>query len=76
MDQESLGADQLGSSSVEKNLGVLVGKKLSMIQLCVLVGKKAKIADGNVYIKIKIKIKYCLMTETVIVITDDYELPA
>jgi len=37
-----LGADQLGSSFVEKALGVLVGTKLTMRQQCAFVPKAAK----------------------------------
>ncbi|GAB0205583.1 mitochondrial enolase superfamily member 1 [Grus japonensis] len=39
--QYSLGVDLLGSSAVEKDLGVLVDNKLSMSQQCALVVKKA-----------------------------------
>ncbi|TRZ18492.1 hypothetical protein HGM15179_008642 [Zosterops borbonicus] len=42
MDLYRLGTDLLGSSSVEKGLGVMVDNKLLMSQQCVLVAKNAK----------------------------------
>ncbi|RMC17369.1 hypothetical protein DUI87_05950 [Hirundo rustica rustica] len=42
MHQHKLGPDLLGSSSMEKDLGVLVDNKMLMGQQCVLVAMKAK----------------------------------
>ncbi|PKU41724.1 pol- hypothetical protein [Limosa lapponica baueri] len=42
MHQYRLGADLLESSSVEKDLGVLVGNRMTISQQCALMAKKAK----------------------------------
>jgi len=41
MQQYRLGVDLLDSSSVERDVGVLVDNKLTMTQLCALADKKA-----------------------------------
>ena len=49
MHQRRLGADLLGRSSAEKNLGVLVDKKMVISQQCVIVTKKANIIRGTLH---------------------------
>ena len=48
MHQHMLGADQVESSSAEKDLGVLVGNKLTMTQQCNIVAKASWAALGGV----------------------------
>ncbi|GAB0178948.1 mitochondrial enolase superfamily member 1 [Grus japonensis] len=50
--QYRLGVDMQGSSTVEKDLGVLVDKKLSMSQRCALMAKKANGILGCVQKKV------------------------